>query len=228
MNIMVELIHALKRPENEVRIMHATTPKEFYTERGYSWLSERKSPEMTASELSYLEKRLKKGWKVLDLACGYGRFTIPLAEMGYVMYGLDITPVFIEEARRESAKRNLDIEFTVGDMNYLPYSDSSFDAVICMWNAFGELAHVREQLRVITEIIRVMKCGGLAIVEVRNHRSSGLNSENTIDGHTAMPSYNHTRGSMKKLMSGAGISTFKAYIDDFGGRKRLILKMVKP
>ena len=208
--------------------MIAKTPREFYTEIGFEWLSERKNSVMTENELAYLTELLKKSWKILDLACGYGRFSIPLAAMGYRVEGIDITPIFIEKAKEEAKKRDLNIEFRVGDMKSLPYEDRSFDSVICMWNAFSEIAQEQDQVRVISEIFRVLKRGGLAIVEVRNHRSSGLIEENFIDGYEAMPSYNHTRGSMKRLMKLSGVDSFKVFIDKFGGRNRLILEIVKP
>ena len=93
---------------------------------------------------------------------------------------------------------------------------------------YSEVAQEQDQVRVISEIFRVLKRGGLAIVEVRNHRSSGLIKENFIDGYEAMPSYNHTRGSVKRLMKLSGVDSFKVFIDKFGGRNRLLLEIVKP
>lgn len=203
------------------------TSREFYSELGVNWLSERKTDEHTSTELAYITNLLGKGWKVLDLACGYGRFAIPLASMGYRVEGIDTTPIFIERAREEAAKRNLEIDFKVGDMTGLPYEDNSFDSVICMWNAFSELATEQEQVSAILEIHRVLRKGGMALVEVRNHTSSGLEEANTIDGYEAMPSYNHTRGSLRRLMELSKISGYKVFIDNFGGRKRLILKIGK-
>ena len=83
------------------------TSAEFYTEMGIDWLSDRKNSSKTKSELSYLTNIMRSGSKILDLACGYGRFSIPLAEQGYSVYGLDITPNFIERAINEAKKRNL-------------------------------------------------------------------------------------------------------------------------
>ena len=37
----------------------------------------------------------------------YGRFSIPLALEGYEMHGLDLTPSFIDEARRNALNHNL-------------------------------------------------------------------------------------------------------------------------
>lgn len=202
-------------------------PRDFYTELGAEWLSQRKADGQTTQELKYVMQFLGKEGKVLDLACGYGRFSIPLAENGYLVEGLDITPAFIERAREEANRRGLKISFRIGNMEALPYEDNSFLSVICMWNAFSELAQEQEQVCTILEIYRVLKKDGLAIVEVRNHRSSRLVEANVIDEHEAMPSYNHTRGSMRRLMKLSRLEDYEVFIDDFGGRNRLILEIRK-
>jgi len=203
------------------------TPEKFYTNRGYKWLSSRKSPMITDIEISYLTTILRKDEKILDLACGYGRLSIPLASMGHQIERVDITPAFIEKAKKEAKRGRLDIKFRIGNMKDLPYRDESFDSVICMWNAFSELAIKQDQLKAVQEIYRVLKNGGNAIIEVRNHRSCRLIEENFIDGFVAMPSYNHTRGSMKHLMELSGIKSFRIFIDEFGERKRLFPRIDK-
>lgn len=203
------------------------SPSDFYSEVGVQWLSEKKSVETSRKEFEYLIRLLRKEGKILDLACGYGRFAIPLASMGYQVSGIDITPTFIERAKDEASKRKVSIEFTVGDMTNLPYRDNSFDSIICMWNAFSELPAESDQLKALLEAYRVLRSGGNAFIEVRNHRSPGLVNNNSIDGVPAMPSFNHTRGSLRRLMKLSQIKDFKVFIDDFGGRKRLILQLMK-
>ena len=203
------------------------TSIEFYTELGIHWLSDRKSVEQTKKELSYNMQFLKKNGKVLDLACGYGRFAIPLASAGFSVEGIDITPIFIDGAKEEAKKMGLNIEFKVGNMTNLPYNDNSFDSVICMWNAFSEIIQEQEQIDVILEIHRVLKEDGLAIIEMRNHRSSGMVEENVIDGYEAMPSFNHTRGSMNRLAKLSRLKNYKVFVDEFGGRKRLLMEFRK-
>ena len=82
-----------------------------------------KNSAITISESSYLTNILKNGSMILDLACGFGRFSIPLAEYGYTVYGTDITPIFIEKAKEEAEKRNLNIEFRIWDMKKIPYTN---------------------------------------------------------------------------------------------------------
>ena len=198
------------------------TAEKFYTNMGVEWLAERKDKEQTKIELSYLIKLLGNRSRILDLACGFGRFSIPLAQKGYKVYGIDITPSFIVEARRNALENNLNIDFMVGDMRSIPYEDGMFQNVICMWNAFSEIVVPGDQERCLLEIYRVLAAGGSAILENRNHRSAGPVMEDSIDGIEARSSFNHTKGSIKRLLERTGIMNYKVFIDNFGGRKRLL------
>ena len=199
----------------------------FYSEMGVQWLSDRKDPLHTDEELTYLLDVLRTKNDVLDLACGFGRFSIPLTRKGYNVTGIDITPIFIQWAREIADQEGLQIQFSVGDMRNITFDDHSFDAVICMWNAFSEIVDSDDQIKVIREIYRVLKKGGMGLIEVRNHRSPKALTENYIDDLEAMPSFNHTRGTLKKIAIAAGIKNYQVYLDTFGGRRRLFLKILK-
>ena len=43
------------------------------------------------------------GGSVLEIACGTGRVTIPIAKLGFPTTGLDIVPGMLEQARRKAA-----------------------------------------------------------------------------------------------------------------------------
>src|SRR3989344_9181944 len=111
------------------------TSKQFYKELGAEELASRKKLEHTNSELTYLKRFLNKKQRILDLACGYGRFTIPLARAGYNIEGLDLSPNLLKKAKNDARKEKLKIKFIEGDMTKLPYADGTFDTVICMWSA---------------------------------------------------------------------------------------------
>ncbi|EQB67497.1 MAG: methyltransferase [Thermoplasmatales archaeon E-plasma] len=170
----------------------------FYSEMGVQWLSDRKDPLHTDEELTYLLDVLRTKNDVLDLACGFGRFSIPLARKGYNVTGIDITPIFIERAREIADQEGLQIQFSVGDMRNITYDDSSFDAVICMWNAFSEIVDSDDQIKVIREIYRVLKNDGMGLIEVRNHRSPKALTENYIDDLEAMPKFQSHKRYIKK------------------------------
>src|SRR5688572_5880516 len=59
---------------------------------------------------------LEPGDRIFDQCCGIGRLSLPLAERGMRIVGVDRVASYIEAARRESARRGLkDCEFHCGD-----------------------------------------------------------------------------------------------------------------
>ena len=218
------------------------TSAQFYTELNPERLASRKERKHTDSELKYLQNILNKKQKILDLGCGYGRFTIPLAKKGYEIEGIDITPTLISKAKKDSEKKNLRIRFKLGDMRKLPYSDNTFDAIICMWCAFCELYKEKYQIQALKEMLRVLRRGGFAFIEMRyskgNPKSISQNKEikkitnkrvmfGEILGIETMPQYLHNKSTLKRLMKKAKINQYNTKLDDFGGRDRLLLQFWK-
>lgn len=96
------------------------------------------------------------GAHVLDVACGTGNVTLPLARLGAAVTGVDIAPNLLVQARERAAAEGLDIRFDEGDAEALPYEDASFDFVFSM---FGAMFAPRPQL-VAAELARVLRPGG--------------------------------------------------------------------
>ena len=94
---------------------------------------------------------------VLDVACGTGNASIPLARRGSRVTGVDIAPNLLEQARERAAAEGLQILFEEGDAEQLPYPDSTFDAVVTMFGAM----FAPQPERVVAECGRVLKPGGL-------------------------------------------------------------------
>lgn len=92
---------------------------------------------------------------VLDIGCGGGFLSNPLARAGYRVTGLDQSPEALEIAAKYDTAGTVD--YVVGDAYRLPFPDGSFDAVAAM----DFLEHVEEPARVIAEASRVLRPGGL-------------------------------------------------------------------
>src|SRR3989344_1416584 len=202
----------------------AKNSSEFYKKLGVNWLMERKEPIHTKKELSYIKRFLKNNPKILDLACGYGRFTIPLAKEGYNIEGLDISPNLLEEAEKRAKKEKLNIKFRLGDMRKLPYNTNTFNAIICMWSAFIELPNKKDQIKALREMLRVLNKGGFAFLEMREEE----NLENKavisiIDDTESMPMYGQNRKTMTQIMKRLNPSKYRVFIDNLGGRDRLVV-----
>lgn len=199
------------------------TSSQFYKEFGAKKLALRKTEAHTKKELSYLKKYLKKNQKILDLACGYGRFTIPLAKQGYAIEGVDISPNLLNEAKKRAKKQKVNIKFKWGDMRKLPYTENNFDSIICMWSAFIELSKEKDQLQALREMLRVLKKGGFAFLEMPALKNIKKKiSVDLIDGVEAVPMYHQDKNSLKKLMKIVKPKKYKIFVDEFGGRNRLL------
>lgn len=118
------------------------------------------------SEVAFLWRalRLKKGSRVLDVACGTGRHALRLARRGASVLGVDATPSYLRAAKRAAAGRP-NVRFVRGDMRRLGL-DGGFDAAINLWTSFGYFATPAEDLRVLRGIARALEPGGLFLIEL--------------------------------------------------------------
>lgn len=98
---------------------------------------------------------LDEKMSVLDVGCGGGFLSNYLAENGYKVTGLDLSGESLRVARDHD--RTHSVHYVEGDALHLPFPDASFDVVTSM----DFLEHVAAPARVIDEIGRVLRPGGL-------------------------------------------------------------------
>lgn len=110
---------------------------------------------------------LAPGAKILDLACGPGRFALPLAKRGFRVVGLDICEVYLEQARAKAKEQGLNIQFLQGDMRAIPF-ENEFDAVINLFTSFGYFEREEDHLQVLKEVRKSLKPGGRFLLELQN------------------------------------------------------------
>lgn len=120
----------------------------------------------TATELQFLMSKVEPGQRLLDMGCGTGRFTVPLAEAGAAVTGLDLTQAMLDQAEKKLAERGLAAELRQGDMAALPFPDESFDVVTSML----ALMHIplTDRAAVFSEVARVLTPGGRMLLCVKN------------------------------------------------------------
>ncbi len=104
------------------------------------------------------------GKAVLDLGCAGGFMAEAMAARGADVTGIDPAAEAIEAARRHAANGQLNIRYDVGIGEALPYADASFDAVICV----DVLEHVADLGNVLSEVMRVLRPGGLFLFDTIN------------------------------------------------------------
>lgn len=63
----------------------------------------------------YVDQAVKIGGPVLDLCCGTGRISIPIAQRGISVTGLDMQPQLLAHARQKATAAQVEVEWVVGD-----------------------------------------------------------------------------------------------------------------
>jgi 2-polyprenyl-6-hydroxyphenyl methylase/3-demethylubiquinone-9 3-methyltransferase len=112
-----------------------------------------------------LRTQVSPGASILDIGCGGGMLTNYLAERGYKVHGIDLSPSSLEVAKARDRTRN--VHYECADATALPFQDGSFDAVCAM----DLLEHVESPENVIAEASRVLKKGGLFFFHTFNRNA---------------------------------------------------------
>jgi len=103
------------------------------------------------------------GAELIDVPCGYGRHSIPLARAGYKVTGVDRSAALLDEARRRAGHERWP-KFTQADYRELPFPEASFDAALNLFSSLGYLP-VEEDTRVLAGIARVLRPGSKLVIE---------------------------------------------------------------
>jgi ubiquinone/menaquinone biosynthesis C-methylase UbiE len=127
------------------------------------------APDETVREVAGLMTMLKlrPGARILDVGCGQGRHAIPLARAGYRMTGVDRSAYLLGQARDAATDTGVDVHLVRGDMRGLPVG-RLFDGCLSLFTSFGYFQDDGENEQVLREMARVLRPGGVLILDVSN------------------------------------------------------------
>jgi len=154
-----------KDPDSPARV-----PRWFETAFGadypkrYAHRSEEEAREAVARLISPLE--IQRETRVLDLCCGAGRHSAELAKLGFRVISYDLSASLLRLAgERLQANAGGRVR---GDMRVLPFADGSFGAVVNFFTSFGYFEKDSENIRVLSEVSRVLSSGGWFVFDFIN------------------------------------------------------------
>jgi ubiquinone/menaquinone biosynthesis C-methylase UbiE len=109
-----------------------------------------------------LEKESLPGKRVLEIGAGSGSTSIALAKLGAIAFCIDYSQNAVELIKKNATENGTGLFCIKADACALPFKTGSFD--ICFHQGF--LEHFRETGAILAEQYRILKKGGLLLVDV--------------------------------------------------------------
>jgi ubiquinone/menaquinone biosynthesis C-methylase UbiE len=125
---------------------------------------------MASHDLAFYRRHARKQQgDILELACGTGRVAIPLAQSGYHVWGLDLSPqmlsIFREKAERLSAPERERLTLIQGGMEQFELN-RTFPLIIVPFRGFQALTSEDQIAGCLSAIRRHLASSGIAIIDV--------------------------------------------------------------
>ena len=102
---------------------------------------------------------------IVDFGCGTGNHSIPLAERGYHVMGVDISAEMLRVAREKSTEAGVCIDWVEGDIRNVP-TRGTFDAGLFMFAVLGYLLPNEDVMAALSNARRHIRPGGLLVFDV--------------------------------------------------------------
>lgn len=119
---------------------------------------------LTEQEVEFIKSksRLAAGAAIVDVPCGFGRHSIPLAQQGYRVTAIDISPAYIARLSEKALHHRVQVDAICADI--VTYSfDRHFDLAICFGNSLHYFDYTK-MLAFISKIYEALNDEGVFIV----------------------------------------------------------------
>lgn len=97
---------------------------------------------------------------IIDLGCGTGNLTLPLAEAGYSLVGVDQSRAMIAEAQGKAAERRLEIPFYVADLREFSLPGRAFEIALSCCDVLNYLTEEDSLRKAFARVHQLLAPGG--------------------------------------------------------------------
>lgn len=133
----------------------------FYTQTSWTEYSQR----MAERFPEILEKLDVHPHDLLDIACGEGTFAVAMAQAGFAVTGVDLSPEMLGFARQRAEREGAAVTWVREDMRSLSFT-AQFDAVTCWYDSLNYMLTLADLEAVFAGVARALRRGGLFIFDM--------------------------------------------------------------
>jgi len=108
-----------------------------------------------------------KNAPILELCCGTGRLTLPIAKEGYNISGVDYTSTMLEQAKSKAARSGLAVKFIEADIRNLDLP-GKYDLIFIPFNSIHHLYKNEDLFKAFDGVKNHLKKGGLFLLDCFN------------------------------------------------------------
>ncbi|MBA2664102.1 MAG: class I SAM-dependent methyltransferase [Bradymonadaceae bacterium] len=141
----------------------------FYDDLLAALFLEQTSPDAIDQTIAFIADRLAlaPGARIFDQCCGVGRLSLPLAERGYEVVGIDQAGSYIEHAQAQVQTRGLSVAFHTADaFDFVPEKPCA--GAINWWTSFGYATNDHTNLRMLERAFEALEPGGRFMLDGMN------------------------------------------------------------
>ena len=130
-------------------------------------LDEVRRERILSSERFYVEEAKQSGGPVLELGCGSGRLTIPIAQKGIEIIGVDLSGSMLETARAKAQVTLVRVTFLQGDMRRFDLP-GRFSTILIPGNSLLHLLTIDDLKQCLACVRRHLADHGRLIFDISN------------------------------------------------------------
>lgn len=123
--------------------------------------------------VNHIEKIIKKSESsvknILELACGTGNITIPLAKKGYDIAGVDISYSMLDVALSKSEEMGIPLVLLEQDIVELDFDLYDLDCVLCACDGFNYITEIDDLKKVFEKVYELLKKEGVFIFDISSY-----------------------------------------------------------
>ena len=143
--------------------------------------------------------------KALDVACGAGRNSLFLAQAGYQVDAIDISPAGLHKASQQAQSQGLNINWIEHDLDQAFQFDTDYDLIVVMWYV---------NLALVTRLCDCLLPGGYLLCEEH------LITDQDVIGPTSS-NYRVASGALREAVSGLEVLLYEESIEETSGGEQV-------